>query len=258
MPSPFPGMNPYLEQEDIWHDCHQRFMPHAAEVIGAQVLPAYIAKIDQHVYIHELGAAERLLVGRADVALSRVRHPDAPRAGGAATLEAPAYARVPTAVDIERNSFIEIRDRQARHLITVIELLSPAIKRHGGDREQYLSKRRQLLSTGVHFVEIDLLRGHPRLPLDDLPDCDYYAIVSRAEDRPRVGVWPIRLRERLPVIPIPLRAPDPDARLDLQEALHRVYDAAGYHFYAYAGSPHPPLHPTDAAWAKQFVPAAES
>ena len=27
MPSPFPGMNPYLEQEDAWHDFHESFMP---------------------------------------------------------------------------------------------------------------------------------------------------------------------------------------------------------------------------------------
>jgi hypothetical protein len=60
----------------------------------------------------------------------------------------------------------------------------------------------------------------------------------------------LRLRERLPVIPIPLRAPDSDARLDLQEALHRLYDAAGYEDYIYSGAPQPPLHPDDAAWAR--------
>ena len=27
MPSPFPGMNPYLEQPDVWHDFHQGFIP---------------------------------------------------------------------------------------------------------------------------------------------------------------------------------------------------------------------------------------
>src|SRR2546430_2509801 len=67
----------------------------------------------------------------------------------------------------------------------------------------------------------------PRLPLDDLPDCNYYALVARVEERPRVGVWPVRLRDQPPTIPIPLRAPDPDARLDLQQLLHRLYDAAG-------------------------------
>src|SRR5437763_12039804 len=93
------------------------------------------------------------------------------------------------------------------------------------------------------------------MPLDDLPDCDYCVVVSRAEERPRVGVWPIRLRDRLPTVPVPLRAPDPDATLDLQAAVHRLYDVAGYHFYIYGGNPQPPLHPDDAAWARQFLPA---
>ena len=73
MPSPFPGMDPYLEQEDAWHDFHERFMPLAAELIGAQVMPAYIAKIDQHVYIRELPAEERRLIGRGDVTVARLR-----------------------------------------------------------------------------------------------------------------------------------------------------------------------------------------
>src|SRR5262249_38575067 len=146
------------------------------------------------------------------------------------------------------------RDRNSRELITVLELLSPSNKKSGPDREQYLAKRRQLISSPVHLVEIDLLRGGPRLPVEDLPDCDYYALVSRVEERPRVGIWPVRLRDRLPVIPIPLRSPDPDARIDLQEVLHHLYDAAGYEDYIYTGAPQPPLHPQDAAWARELLP----
>jgi hypothetical protein len=256
MPSPFPGMNPYLEQEDTWHDFHERFVPHAADVIRAQIVPRYIAKIDEHVYIHELTADERLLVGRADIAVVQTVPATAAQSAGASSPPAPAYAQLPPAVDVERSSFIEIRDRQSRELITVIELLSPSNKRSGPDREQYISKRRQLLASSVHLVEIDLLRGGPRMPMEDLPDCDYCAIVSRAQDRPRVSVWPILLREALPKIPIPLREPDPAAKLDLQQALHHLYDAAGYQYYIYSGRPQPPLRPDDAAWAGQFVPAA--
>ncbi len=158
------------------------------------------------------------------------------------------------AVDVERLSFVEIRDRRDRQLVTVLELLSPSNKRQGPDREQYLAKRRQLLASDVHLIEIDLLRGGPRMPVEGLPDCDYCIVVSRVENRPEVGIWPIRLRARLPVIPIPLRAPDADARLDLQEALNHLYDAAGYEDYIYTGAPQPPLHPDDAAWARQFLP----
>jgi hypothetical protein len=254
MPSPFPGMNPYLEQERVWHDFHERFLPTAAEAIGAQVDPRYIVKIDEHVYIHELPEGSRQFLGRADIAVTR-----SPEGGGprpvAAVLEAPAQVRLPR-VDIERLSYVEIRDRDDWRLVTVIELLSPSNKRPGPDREQYLAKRAELLSGAAHLVELDLLRGGPRLPLEDLPACDYYALVSRVEDRPRAGVWPIRLRDRLPVLPIPLHAPDPDAVLDVQSALDRVHDAARYRTYIYRSPPQPALSRDDEAWARQFIPPA--
>ncbi|MBI3462828.1 MAG: DUF4058 family protein [Planctomycetes bacterium] len=155
--------------------------------------------------------------------------------------------------DIERQSFIEIRDRLGRELVTVIELLSPTNKRSGPDREQYLSKRRQFIASNVHLVELDLLRGGQRMPIEGLPSCDYCAVVSRAEERPRAGIWPLGLRDPLPVLPIPLRSPDPDARLDLQALLHRIHDAAGYADYLYADGPQPALSPADDAWAKRLV-----
>lgn len=96
MPSPFPGINPYLEQEDAWNGFHERFIPAAAEEIGRQVEPAYIVKIEQNAYVHEI---------------------------------------------VERQSFLEIRDRAGRKLVTAVELLSPSNKRPGSDRQQYLHKR---------------------------------------------------------------------------------------------------------------------
>jgi hypothetical protein len=105
----------------------------------------------------------------------------------------------------------------------------------------------------VNLVEIDLLRGGPRLPLEDLPPCDYYALVARPEDHPRVAVWPLGARDPLPIIPIPLRPADGDAKLDLQAVLHRVYDAAGYRHYIYDGAPNPRLSKEDSAWAGQLA-----
>jgi len=68
-------------------------------------------------------------------------------------------------------------------------------------------------------------------------------------------LWPIGLRERLPVIPVPLKTPDGDAQLDLQKALHHVYDASGYEDYIYAGPPDPPLAADDQAWAESLIPS---
>ena len=161
-------------------------------------------------------------------------------------------------MDHERLSYVEIRDRRAREPVTVVELLSPANKHPGPDREQYLAKRMELPNGPVHLVEIDLLRGGPPLPATGRPDCSYSVLVSRAERRLDADLWPISLRERLPEIPIPVRAPDPDARLDLQAILDRIYDDAGYGEYIYDGTPRPRLGDEDAEWTRQFLPQPRS
>lgn len=255
MSSPFPGMNPYLEQETVWHDFHQTFIVAMSNALVPQVRPTYLVKLEQLLFIDggstDARSSLRPLAAIPPTDISSNRIPQT-------TLHPPVIARLPLNVDIEKHAYIEIRDRESRELITVIELLSPSNKKTGSDREQYLAKRRHLSATGVHLVELDLLRGHPRLPLENLPDCDYYAMVARAEEHPVAGIWPLRLRERLPEIPIPLRPPDPDARLDLQAVLHRVYDDAGYEDYIYRGRPSPPLHPTDAQWANEFLPSRQT
>ncbi len=58
MPSPFPGMNPYIERASVWHDCHESFMPVVQEILTAQVLPRYFVRIDEQMYIHELSAEQ--------------------------------------------------------------------------------------------------------------------------------------------------------------------------------------------------------
>ena len=252
MPSPFPGMNPYLEQEDVWHDFHERFIPAAAEMLLPQIRPNYIVKIDEHAYIHELPADNRRPLGRPDIALIEKRAMSDP-ASSRGVIQSPVYGAVPLAVDIEGQSYLEVRDRTSREIITVIELLSPSNKRPGGDRTAYLAKRQEFLRSRAHLVEIDLLRGGPRLPVEGLPAADYYALVSRSNERPRAGIWPIKMRDPLPVIPIPLRGPDADAMIDLQKLVLHVYEAAGYEDYIYSGSPQPPLSDDDASWAAQLA-----
>ena len=137
----------------------------------------------------------------------------------------------------------------------MIELLSPSNKRGGDDRELYLAKRRELLRGSAHLVEIDLLRGWAPMPQTGRPACDYSVMVSLAERRPTADFWPVKLRERLPVVPIPLRAPDAAAQVDLQEALQRAYDGPGYEHFIYRGEPEPPLSAEDAAWAGQLISA---
>jgi hypothetical protein len=160
-------------------------------------------------------------------------------------------------LDVNRDTYLQINERRSRDVLTVVQMLSPANKRRNSvDRAQYLAKRATVMSSRTSLVEIDLLRGGEPPPVEDRPDCCYSVLVSRADEQPDAGFWPIALADRLPVIPIPLRPPHPDARLDLQELLNRVYDEAGYEFDVYDGPPQPPLSAEDAAWAARYVPAA--
>jgi hypothetical protein len=246
-------MNPYLEQEDAWHDFHERFLPVAAAMLEAQVGPNYIVKIDENVYVHDLTDGERRLLGRGDVFMAESR--SAGDAGsGTALLEAPVSVDLPE-IDREFESFIEIRDRRSRQVVTVIELLSPTNKNPGPNREQYLAKRGRILNGDTNLVEIDLLRGGPRMPMEPAPECDYLVLVSRAARWPAAGVWPVQLRDPLPLVPVPLRPGDVEPRLNLKSALDRVYDEAGYRKYVYEETPQPPLSDEDDAWARELIGA---
>jgi hypothetical protein len=247
-------MNPYLEHPVVWGDFHDSFIPAIREYLNQQIRPNYFAKVEELLFIHELASDERRFAGRADVGVVD-QGTAQPRQGGAA-IQAPFYGTFSAAVDIENHPFLEIRDRENQLLITVIEVLSPANKNPGPDRNLYLAKRRQILATGAHLVELDLLRAGPRLPLDGMPRCDYCAVVSRSEERPRAGIWPNFLRESFSPIPIPLRAPDADAILDIKAAIDRVYDSAGYEDYVYRRQLQPALSADDSDWARQFVPGA--
>lgn len=249
MPSPFPGMNPYLEQEDVWQDFHDALIPAIRDALSPQVSPHFIVKIEEHLYIHDSEARQRLRIGSGDVTAAGAH---GAAAQGTATLEAPAQVLLPQ-VDIETQSFLEVRDRKDRELITVIELLSPTNKKPGPDREQYLAKRANVLHSAAHFVEIDLLRGWQRMPSANAPSSEYCVMVSVVEERPQAGYWPVKLRDRLPRIPIPLRPPVPLAHVELQALLHLVYDRAYYKDYIYQGEPTPALTPEDAAWARALT-----
>ena len=112
---------------------------------------------------------------------------------------------------------VEVCETESMRLVTAIEVLSPVNKRRSHEAyHDYLRKRRDLLRSDAHLVEIDLLRGGDRPPLErPVPAALYYVTLSRAARRPYVEVWPIQLWEPLPTLPVPLRAPDPDVLLSL-------------------------------------------
>lgn len=255
MPSPFPGMNPYLEKTELWNDFHNRFVAALAGALTRPLAPRYYTRIEQYLYIHDITAEERQYLGRPDVGILPAAGSDDPAPGGAVAVAAPSTIGLPPTVDVERIPYLEIRDRDTHRVVTVIELLSPSNKYSGPDRDQYLEKQTRLLRSSANFVEIDLLRGGPRLPWDRLPKCDYYVAVSRASDRSKADCWPVNLRDPLPEVPVPLRDGEPEPLVSLQAILHRVYDEAGYDLHVYAAPPEPPLSAADAKWADGIVAA---
>src|SRR5581483_402078 len=145
---------------------------------------------------------------------------------GVATLESVTIPLV--IVEEPREAYIEILHRPERQLVAVLELLSPSNKTEPG-RSVYLTKRNALLYQNVHLVELDLLLGGHRLPFRKaLPLGDYYALVARGDRRPDCDVYAWTIRQALPTIPIPLRAPDPDVLLDLATVFSTAYERGRY------------------------------
>ena len=151
-----------------------------------------------------------------------------------------------------REGFLEIRELHPEHkLITCIEALSPSNKRPGTPGWlQYTRKRQAYLEGAAHFVEIDLLRGGRRMPMeDDWPDSPYYLLISRRKEAPRCTVWPAHYLRPLPPIPIPLAPPDSDITLALQPLVEAVYARSHYDRdidYTLALKPAP--DPAESAW----------
>lgn len=255
MPSPFPGMNPYFEEPSVWTDFHNTYLGYIRVALAPVVAPRYFVRVEEHVYLREVDEDDtRRQAGISDVHVAE-RPGVQPAPGGAAVVTPPARALLPRYAR-ERTTYLEVVDRNDRSVVTVIEMLSPSNKATGLDRERLLDKRRGLLTSQANYVELDFLRGGARLPLRRRPPCDYYAMVSRPDARPGADIWPVRLRDPLPVIPIPLRSGEAEPLVDLQAVLHRTYDEGGYAQHIYLLPPEPPLAPPDDAWAAEIARAA--
>jgi hypothetical protein len=255
MPSPFPGMDPYLEAPAGWQEFHSRFINTISDFLVPQLRPRYAVHIERYVYLTALDAEAPHL--RPDVSVAQTS-PEAPRTEGAvATLTEIATAILVPLPDIEevRHYFLEIRELTTQRVVTVIEMLSPFNKRMGDGRTEYLRRRNAILNSDAHLIELDLLREGERVPMGKpLPPADYYAIVSRSYRRPMAEVYAWTVRQKMPTIPVPLLWGEPDVPLDLQGVLTTVYDRAGYDYrLPYDRDPEPPLRAEDAAWAREII-----
>lgn len=253
MPSPFPGMDPYIEGQR-WDDFHSDLVPVMRELLIPQVRPRYTVSVERYVFL--VYEDEERSVEHYAPDASVVHSGDLPESGGAgsvAILE-PHVLTLPMPSDI-RQKFLVIRSRERHEVAALIELLSPWNKRAGDGQTEYLQKRANYLRTETHIIEIDLLRGGTRLPMiEPLPSGDFFAFIGRWQRRPKVDVFAWTLRDCLPKIPIPLKEGDDDVWLDLQEALNRTYDRGGYDYALdYGQEPSPPLTPDARTWARSLV-----
>ncbi len=266
MPSPFPGMDPYLENPLRWSGVHSKLINAAQEALVAELRPRYIVNIEERVYVssEEDPVLARkvpdihIVSGRLNA--PRTKRPEMESGVSSAAVAEPINTI--TLFDMEViERYLDIEDVTDHRVVTTIEFLSPANKTsNSSGRDSYLKKRNLIMRSDVHFVEIDLLRNGDQIPTGNgRMNCDYMAHVSRVWKRPNAQIWPIMLRERLPVIPIPLKKGDTDASLDLQKLLNLIYDRGGYDYKLdYHKDPVPKLSRTDAAWAAKILKATRA
>ena len=258
MPSPFPGIDPYLEAH--WGDVHTRLITYASDALHGMLPGDLYSRVEEQVFV-ESDEDEEVKTRIPDVRVIEHRPPRVAReATATATLGPPEPVFVGLLHEPETQRFIEIRDASSGHrIVTVIEILSPTNKRPGRGRTAYLMKLDELQDSGVALLEIDLLReGKPTLlsqycsPSQE-KRTTYRACVWRPKNPYEVEVYPIALREPLPPIPVPLRETDPDVLLDLQSLLTQAYNNGNYALTTdYTYPPDPPLTAEDDDWAKQL------
>ncbi len=261
MPSPFPGMDPFIESQ-CWRDFHTRLVTTMSEVLIAQLRPRYVVHVEEYVYFtDEADESRGLAVPDVRVAETEERW----RSSGGSTATAvevkPVVHEVCLPERIEQ-TYLEIRSERPRKLVTVLEILSPTNKHpgQGKGREQYLQKRANVLWSMANLVELDLLRWGERLPTDPpLRRDGHYAFVTRDKEPSAVEAYGWGFRQPLPTIPVPLAAGDDDASLPLQELFTTVYDRAGYDYsLEYEAALDPPLGEADATWVRETLGSVRS
>ncbi|HEY2588842.1 MAG TPA: DUF4058 family protein [Tepidisphaeraceae bacterium] len=252
MPSPFPGVDPFIEASGRWVGFHNILITHCSELLNAELPENYAAVVEGRLKLVDLSNDSLRRQRRPDVAV--VSDLDTPNVSGAAAAAVateinPTMVTLPECEEVPE-SYIEIISLPDRELVTSIEILSPTnkSKADGGD---CLAKRAALLRRGINLVEIDLPLGGDRLPArDPLPPGDFCAFVSRRERRPKAEVYAWSIGRAIPRIPIPLKSPDPDVLLELGAAFKTAYDRGRYDRSLRYDSPLPAtLNQADREWA---------
>ena len=257
MPSPFPGMDPWLEHPSRFAGLHSQLVNYTVELLQPQLLDlGYFVAPNERVWIEE---SQRDIL--PDGAILQWRPDAGPNAGTVAPAD--PSVKVRKFQSEFRQPYLEIFDNDRRKLITGIEFVSPTNKSKTVGRRLYRTKQQELQAAGVNLVEIDLLRrgrpiilAQPALTESALP-WDYLVCLWRAHEDEDFELYPVPLRSRLPRIHIPLKPNDSEPTLDLQAVFAKAYDAGPYRVSVdYSKPPVPPLFPDDQLWAGTLLAAS--
>ena len=201
--SPFLGMDPFTETNHIWAGIHTQLIGDLSiNQLPQLILPTYHVDVEPSLQICTDDNLE----------------------------------------DERAESAIFIREVGTERLVTVIEILSYSNKTKGKKKyDQYIKKRQEFLNSGIHLVEVDLLRWGDRV-VDKLPDQPYHILVSRGDEQPKGRVWSFGFQEPIPTVPLPLVEPDEYVPLLLQESFQKIYQARNFRQRLnYLSDPTPPL-----------------
>ena len=259
MPSPFPGMDPYLEQPVFWSSFHSRVIVAIADAIEAMLDPQYYVEVETRTYYSD--DDNSVLIGIPD-AIVVSSPPSNSTASGARSGESgvavqlrPFQVTVPVPQEVKER-YLEIRELATGEVITAIEVLSPKNKRPGKGRITYEEKRNAFLSSLTHLVELDLLRsGEPMAMRGSFSTTAYRLLISRSHHRPVADLYGFTIQEPLPTFPIPLKKGEQELLLPFQDLFNGVYDRARYQSrISYVEPPPPPsFSETDLQWLNALL-----
>jgi hypothetical protein len=261
MKSPFPGMDPFIEGCGLWEDFHAALVAEIKNALSLAVPERYVVRFGERSYVVLVDTeGKKTHPFLPDV---RINSPGLESASGTGTLLAdPATESEPVPMrpfiqEPFRESFVEILETDPDvRLVTSIEVLSPSNKRAGSPGwELYQRKRQGIFLGGVNLVEIDLLRGGQKMPMNDpWPDSPYTYLVHRSGIVPRCQAWRAHFRRSLPQLAVPLSHPDPDVALSVQPMVDRIYARSRYErSIDYTRPLSPPLSPVDVAWLEEQI-----
>jgi hypothetical protein len=195
MPSPFPGMDPYLEDPAHWPGFHRHLVATLHQLLLPGLVDRYRARLHARKYVVEL----------------------------------PLFTSVQR--DEHEEHAVEVRSRTDGKLVTLVEVPTPTNKTTAQGRAAYLADRAAAVADRAAVVEIDLLSGgQPLLTFDrtGLPVHHQAVTATRGATPDRYEIYTATVSRRLPKFKLPLAADDRDTVVDLQVAVSRAYDLGDF------------------------------